>query len=160
MAKTQCSICSDKNHKKIDSALVIEGATVRAIARQFKVGKDALLRHVKNGHIATKIAKAQVAQDIAEADDLLKEFNEVQEHQITIFREARKRKGHDPVTGKEILNPDNRLALEALRDRSKTIEFKGKMLGAFNKDKSSQGGGPVESVVIYIPENNRDKLKS
>jgi len=146
MAK--CSICADKARKRIDAALVKEGATIRGIANTFRVSEDALARHVKNGHVLARIAKAQKAQDIVEADDLLKEFNEVQQHQITIFEEARKRKKHDPKTGRKILNPDNRLALEALRDRSKTIEFKGKVLGAFNKDKPPDDSKSIAVKVL------------
>lgn len=146
MAK--CSICADKARKKIDAALVTEGATIRGIASKFRVSEDALARHVKNGHVLARIAKAQAAQDIVEADSLLNEFNEVQEHQKTIFREARGRKKKDPKTGKKIPNPDNRLALEALRDRSKTIEFKGKILGAFNKDKPPGDGNTWVDLMV------------
>lgn len=146
---TQCSICSDKNRKKIDAALVIEGATVRAIARQFGVGKDALLRHVKNGHVIKKIAQAQQAQDIVEADSLLNEIQEIHQHQKTIFQEERGKKGIDENTGKVVNKPNNRLALEALRDQSKIIELKGKILGSFNKDK------PQGSILLSFDKEDR-----
>lgn len=126
-----CSICKHQSRKAIDKALVLPGASIRGIARQFRVSDDALTRHVKGGHIEQKVAKAQQAQDIVEADDLLKEIQEIQGHQKTIFNEARER----TIEGLKI--PDNKLALEALRDQSRIVELKGKVLGSFNKDKPS-----------------------
>jgi hypothetical protein len=140
MAKTQCTICADKARKKIDAALVKEGATIRGIAATFRVSEDALSRHVKNGHVLKRIAKAQAAQDVLEADNLLREIQEIQQHQKIIFGEARsfmrriKRKDQEDEL---IPDPDNKLALEALRDQSKIIELKGKVLGSFIKDNQS-----------------------
>jgi hypothetical protein len=95
---------------------------LRGIARTFRVSEDALSRHIKKGHIPHKTKETQSAQDIVEADDLLKEFQTIQGHQKTIFHEER-------------AEGNNRLALEALRDQSKTVELKGKVLGSFIKDK-------------------------
>jgi len=148
MAKTQCSICAHKARKKIDAALVIEGASISGVARTFDVSRDALTRHVKNGHVLAKIAKAQNAQDILEADSLLLEIVEIQDHQKIIFNEARQRKA---VTyDGEKPNPDNRLALEALRDQSKIIELKGKVLGSFNKDK------PTGAITLVFDKEDKD----
>ena len=132
MAKTQCTICLDKARKKIDAALVLPGASLRGISASFRVSEDALRRHVKNGHVSARIAKAQAAQDVLEADNLLQEIQEIHGHQKAIFKEARERiiEGCGRV-------PDNKLALEALRDQSRIVELKGKVLGSFNKDKPS-----------------------
>jgi IS30 family transposase len=136
----QCSICSDKNRKKIDAALVSEGATVRAIARQFNVGKDALARHVKNGHIAAKIAKAQAAQDIVEADSLLNklllhegQINEV----ISTAHSAR----------------DYHLQLKAHKEAKGFLELQGRILGSF-KDKVS----PPVPPIYQIPDSEIERL--
>lgn len=129
----KCSICADKARKKIDAAVVLTGATIRGVAAQFHVSDDALRRHVKNGHVLKSIVKAQNAQDIVEADNLLQEIQEIQNYQKAIYREERG-------------NQNNRLALEALRDQSKIIELKGKVLGSFNKDKESTGA--VINLVI------------
>jgi transposase-like protein len=132
MAKTQCTICAHKARKKIDAALVLPGASLRGIAATFGISEDALRRHVKNGHVSAKIAQAQQAQDVVEADDLLKEIQEIHGHQKAIFTEARNR------TIEGCKTPDNKLALEALRDQSKIIELKGKVLGSFIKDKEEK----------------------
>lgn len=130
----KCSVCADKARKKIDAALVKEGATIRGISAHFGVSDDALRRHVKNGHVLQRIAKAQKAQDIVEADTLLQEIVEIQGHQKTIFHEARDRKAKNE-RNEDVPYPDNKLALEALRDQSRVIELKGKVLGSFIKDK-------------------------
>jgi hypothetical protein len=151
MAKTQCTICADKARKKIDAALVLPGASLRGIAATFRVSEDALRRHLKNGHVAAKIAKAQNAQDVLEADNLLQEIQEIQRHQKTIFTEARDRKAKNEIN-EDVPYPDNKLALEALRDQSKIIELKGKVLGSFVKDKpkdsSENIGALTDSEVI------------
>ncbi|MEN6396752.1 MAG: hypothetical protein ABFC78_09745 [Methanoregula sp.] len=144
-----CSICKLKTRNAIDKALVEPGATIRGVARQFRVSDDALTRHVKAGHIVQKIAKAQQAQDIAEADDLLKEIIEIQQHQKTIFNEARER----TIEGYKV--PDNRLALEALRDQSKIVELKGKVLGSFVKDAAKTAPAGAAIVAPLTPEAAR-----
>ena len=144
MAKTMCSICAHKARKKIDAALVIEGASIRGIARQFGISDDALNRHVNKGHVIAKIAQAQKAHDVVEADDLLKEIQEIHGHQKVIFQEARAR----VIEGFKA--PDNKLALEALRDQSKIIELKGKVLGSFNKDK------PTGALTLHFDKDDKD----
>jgi transposase-like protein len=156
MAKTQCTICADKARKKIDAALVIEGASISGVARQYGVSRDALTRHVKNGHVIAKLAKAQAAHDIVEADNLLQEIQEIQRHQKTIFGEARARTAQTDE-GK-VPNPDNRLALEALRDQSKIIELKGKVLGSFVKDAKTPEIPHGTALVTALPPEAARKI--
>ena len=74
----KCTICQHKARREIDKALVADGASIRGIARQFRVSDDSLSRHVKNGHVEQKIKQAVKAQEVAEADDLLKEVQETE----------------------------------------------------------------------------------
>ena len=64
-----CTICTHKAHAKIDRVLV-ERQAFRAIARQFGVSKDALLRH-HDDHLPAALVKAQDATEAAQADALL-----------------------------------------------------------------------------------------
>lgn len=128
-----CSICSHPKRAEINKALVADGASLRAVARQYDVSKDALQRHVKNGHIEEKIKKAQAAQDVVEADDLLSEILDVQK-----FAQEMREKAET-----------QRIALEANRDISKILELKGKILGSFSKDKENK-----QPYVIVIEKEN------
>lgn len=130
-----CTICSHPKRAEIDKAVVLPGASIRGVARQFDVSSDALQRHVKNGHVVEKIKKAQLAQDIAEADDLLQEILDVQSFCRKLRQEAE----------------SQRIALEANRDMAKVLELKGKILGAFNKDKDSKG-----TLVINLDKEDVD----
>lgn len=142
----KCSVCAHPKIKEIDKALVGPKPNFSAIARVFGIKRDNVRRHLENGHVIEKIAKAAAAQEALEADDLLKEFETIQKHQMTIFNEARKRKVKIKTEQgiKEVVMPDNKLALEALRDQSKTVEFKGKIVGSFKGDKPQ--GNPVRDL--------------
>ncbi len=157
MAGRKCTICDHPKRKEIDKALVTPGVILRGIARQFAVSDDALSRHIKKGHIEEKVTKSARAHEIAEADDLLKEIRTIQNHQKEIFTESRnrtikiKKKGEEE---KEVSAPDNKLALEALRDQSKVIELKGKILGAFKERPPTP---PTALGFIEIRQANRDE---
>lgn len=132
-----CSICAHKSRNEIDKALAVDGASIRGIARQFRVSEDALSRHVKGGHLIAKIKQAVKAQEVAEADDLLKEIQEIEKTTETIITDAMNRKRTRKTTdGTEEVNaPDHEIALKALARREKQIELKGKVLGSFKGDK-------------------------
>jgi transposase-like protein len=136
----KCSICADKARKRIDAALVREGATIRGIAATFSVSEDSLARHVKNGHVLARIAKSQKAQDIVEADDLLKEIKEVENQTKDILKECREDRNH-------------RDALGALTRREKQIELKGTILGSFKK---TAGDKPIKIEWITIGNDAKD----
>ncbi len=65
----KCTICAHKKRSAIDKALVDRRA-FRDIARQFKVSKDALVRH-SDDHLPASLVKAQEAKEAADADALL-----------------------------------------------------------------------------------------
>jgi hypothetical protein len=153
----KCSICAHEKRKEIDKALVAPDANFSAIARIFfgsTKQRDALRRHVEKGHIVAKITKAAQAQAALESDDLFGELQQIQKYQSTIFEEARKRKKDG------FFDPDNRLALEALRDQSRIVELKARIQGAFKDPKqqgahSSQPTTQIIKTIIEIPDNGR-----
>ncbi len=65
----RCTICAHKKRSAIDKALVAR-QPFRAIARQFTVSKDALIRH-HDDHLPGSLIKAQQATEAAQADALL-----------------------------------------------------------------------------------------
>jgi hypothetical protein len=127
MAGRKCSICTHPKRNEIDKSLAADGAILRAISQQFHVSKDSLRRHMDNGHIAEKIAKATHLQEIHEADSLLTQMQRVKDETWVIHKESRERvkkvkDGTEP-------NPDNDLALKALARLEKQIEIESKILG-------------------------------
>ena len=139
----KCTICQHKARHEIDKALVADGASIRGIARQFRVSDDALSRHVKNGHVIAKIKQAAKAQEIAEADDLLGEVQETEKITRTLIARAFNRTIRN-AAGVDTPNPDYdpRIALQGLARREKQIELKGRVLGSF-KDPQGKGNNPV-----------------
>ena len=159
-----CSICAHNRRKEIDKALVGPKPNFSAIARIYSADRGALKRHLEGGHVEEKIKKAADAQEALDADDLLSEFMEVQTQQKIIYKEARTRKikvKKDDGTIGDIVVPDNKLALEALRDRAKTLEFKGKIQGAFKADKGGTGNNPLlpgSSLITPLPPEAARKI--
>ena len=159
MARTS-TISKHPKRKEIDKALVAPGASIRSIARQFDVSKDALSRHVKNGHVIAKIKQAVKAQEIAEADDLLKEVQETENITRHLISTSIK-KTIKTLKGEDIKNPDYdpRLAVKLIARREKQIELKGRVLGSFKDPAQGKGGntpgGIGSTVVVYVPDNGR-----
>jgi hypothetical protein len=66
-----CTICSHSERQAIDRALVA-GESVSKIAALFRVSADAVARH--RAHIPAQLAKAQAAQETADAIDIMAEL--------------------------------------------------------------------------------------
>ena len=65
-----CSVCHHPDRAAIDAALVA-GEPYRSIAQRFAASSDAVLRHKLAGHLPAALVKAQDAQEVTQADDLL-----------------------------------------------------------------------------------------
>jgi len=124
MAK--CSICQHPKRKEIDKALVSGTVSIRAVADQWHVGREALRRHVKNGHIQSKIQKAAIAQEKAEADDF---YTHLQKRKTRFTQMA--------AEAKTAGNPH--LELKVYQVESKFTEMEGKALGAFREKVEHSG---------------------
>src|SRR5688500_1880811 len=66
-----CSVCAHPERDAIDKALVA-GVANRRIAAQYAVSEQAIRRH-RAEHLPEKLAKAEAATEVAQADDLLRE---------------------------------------------------------------------------------------
>jgi hypothetical protein len=66
----QCTICNHPQRVEIDKALV-EGETLRNVAKRFDVSYSAVGRHKRNGHIAEQIAKAAKKKEIKQAKEIV-----------------------------------------------------------------------------------------
>ena len=111
-----CTVCTHTERQRIDEALVT-GTSFRKIAERFGTSTTALYRH-KQDHVPGHLAKAQAAEEVAQADDLLARLLLLNQETLAILREART--GHEK---------DNELALKAIARAEKQLELQGKLVG-------------------------------
>ncbi len=109
-----CTVCIHKSRAKIDQALV-ERQPFRAIARQYKVSKDALLRN-HDDHLPAALVKAHGAAEAARADGLLAQVVELRDRAIGILDTAE-------------ASYDLRAAVSAIREARGCVELLGKLAG-------------------------------
>ncbi|HEV2460371.1 MAG TPA: hypothetical protein VGS80_18605 [Ktedonobacterales bacterium] len=109
-----CTICSHPQRPAIDAALVAS-TPYRAIARRFRVSKDAVARHGAE-HIPAAISHAQEAREEAQALDVVKQLKAINGVALEILNTARRQS-----------DPD--IALKAIDRIHRQIELQAKLLG-------------------------------
>lgn len=110
-----CSICSHPRRDEIDRAIV-RGEANRRIAPRYGVSEKSIRRHIKNGHVSEKIAKAEQAREIAQADNLLGEIVALQRRTVSIADQAE-------------ASGDLRVAVSALREVRANLELLARLAG-------------------------------
>ena len=113
-----CTICTHPGLDAINRALV-EGAPNRRIASQYDVTERAVRNH-KSGHLPATLAKAQEAEEVARADDLLSDVRDLQTRALAIL---------DKAEG----SGDLRTALGAIREARGNLELLAKLLGELDE---------------------------
>lgn len=124
-----CTICTHKSRAEIDQALVAR-RPFRAIARQYGVSKDALIRH-HDDHLPASLVKAQAASEAAQADALLAQVVDLRDKALGILSKA------------EVAD-DLRAAVSAIREARGCVELLGKLAGQLNE-------APVVNLIL-MPE--------
>jgi len=81
-----CTICAHPQRAEIDAA-AIAGSSNRAIARQFHVGHDAVLRH-KADQLLAQLVKARQAEEVSRATDLLTMAMERDQNALALLAKA------------------------------------------------------------------------
>ncbi|NOT62394.1 MAG: hypothetical protein HOP19_19480 [Acidobacteria bacterium] len=114
----QCTICIHPNRHEVDQQLV-EGIAFPAIAAKYSVSIDALGRHKAN-HVPMQLTKAQEAETVTRADDLLSHITQLDVDAKGVFEQA-KRKG------------DLRVALVAIRERTRVMELQARIMGELDE---------------------------
>ena len=110
----KCSICTHDDRDAMDAALV-RGEANRRIASRFGVCEAAVRRH-KADHIPNTLLKAEEAEDIARADDLLSQLRALQGRALGILEKAER-------------GGDYRAALSAIREARGCLELLAKLAG-------------------------------
>ena len=123
----RCMVCAHESRDLIDQALVSGAKQVDLLSRFGIASKHALSRHALR-HLPRKLALAQAAADVAEADNLL---DLVLEHQATARRIAK-----DAEAGGE-----KRTVLLAVRELLRIVELQAKLAGQLSD-------GPTVNVVL------------
>lgn len=82
----KCTICHHDKRKAIDADLV-RLEPFRALARQYNVSKDALMRHHDN-HLPAALVKAKEASTVAHADTILAQVQDLRDRALTILDKA------------------------------------------------------------------------
>ena len=113
-----CTVCTHEARAEIDLALVA-GETFRHIAARFDTSTGALQRH-KADHLPLKLAKAQEAEEVAQADDLLSQVRGLQARALTILDRAEEA-------------GELRTALSAIREVRGNLELLAKLLGELDE---------------------------
>jgi transposase-like protein len=90
-----CKVCRHKRRKQIDKALV-DGASLRDIARQFSLKAAALHRHSAK-HLPALLAKAKDAAKISEANSLLERIERIIRRCEAVSAKAEKAKDWAPA---------------------------------------------------------------
>jgi hypothetical protein len=107
MART-CTVCTHPDRTAIDLALV-NGVSGNAVAAKYRVSEDAVVRH-RGNHLPAALVQAQAAEDVAQADGLLSQLQQLQSDARRIGRKAED-------TG------DLRTALAGIRELVRIVEL-------------------------------------
>ncbi len=125
MART-CTICEHPEREAIDRALVGETSNL-SLSSLFGVSESAARRH-KGNHLPAKLAKAHEAEEVALADDLLRQVRALQSKTLSILLRAE-------GAG------DLRTALSAVREARGNVELLAKLSGELDER-------PVVNVLV------------
>jgi hypothetical protein len=110
----KCTVCSHEEANAINEALVIEKASNRSIAKRYDVNHNAVQRHRQ--HVPEMLAQAKKAQEVADADDLLRQVRALQSKTLSILLKA---EGAGEL----------RTALAAIREARGNVELLARLAG-------------------------------
>jgi hypothetical protein len=114
----ECTVCAHPDRAEIDEALV-GGASNRSVASLYDVSEAAVRRHKAN-HLPAKLVMAQAAEEVAQADDLLAQMQDLQRRTLAILEAAESTNQH-------------RTALSAIREARGNLELLAKLLGELDE---------------------------
>ncbi len=127
-----CTICTHPDRDAIEQAMVTDMPN-RAIARQWRVSKDAVARH-KEDHLPSRVVKAQEATDLRQAFDVVQQLKAINGVTLAILKGAREMR-------------NDKIALAAVDRVQRQIELQARLLGELDDR-------PVVNVLV-LPEWHR-----
>ena len=114
-----CTVCSHPEREAIDRALV-EGQSTGKLAGRYRTLDERAIRRHRSNHLPTALARAQEAEEVSRADDLLAQVRGLQDRALTIL-------------GKAEDSGDLRTALGAIREARSNLELLGKLAGELDE---------------------------
>ncbi|MGI6308457.1 MAG: hypothetical protein ACOX1X_07690 [Dethiobacteria bacterium] len=115
----KCTICEHAKVNEINKAL-LAGDSFRNIAKRYGVSTAALHRH-KSNHIPAALTQAREAKEVAQADNLLAQVQELQAKALSILRQAE-------AAG------ELRTALQGVREARSCLELLAKLQGELQQE--------------------------
>jgi DNA-binding MarR family transcriptional regulator len=139
----RCTICRSKHRAEVESELVA-GTSLRDIARRFHLTKDSISRH-SSKCVKAELAKRVEARDVALADRLLREIEQI--HRVTRM-----------ITARAIRTKDLRTGLRGISEARRNLTFVARMVGRLDpvQEQDKRDGQMVtweEFVVLYQKAN-------
>lgn len=113
-----CTVCAHPQRDAIDRALVA-GTACRETAALYRVSADSVERHAAK-HLPKTLVEARHAADIAHADSLLAQVQDLQRRTLDILTAAEE-------------GGDGRVALGAIREARGNIELLAKLTGELDE---------------------------
>lgn len=110
----RCTVCISPEKDEINRKL-IEGASLRKIALQFKITVQSLWRH-KQGHLPKELAEAKEAEEVIKADNLLDRLRDLQDRALKILNTCEEA-------------GTLHVALDAIARSAQLIELQAKLVG-------------------------------
>lgn len=123
---TACSVCTSEHRDSVDKAL-LTGASTRAVAGQFGLGRNAMARH-RAAHVVERLARAEQVAEVASATNLLTELRALRSKAISLLLKAEK-------------DGDYRTALAGVREARATLELLGELQGEIDRK-------PVVNILV------------
>ena len=118
-----CTVCKNDNRFEIDKA-IIKGRSYRNIANQYSVSKAAVQRHAKN-HLPSHIVRSEKAKELKEAGSIIDAICHLESSAKRIQECAEEEN-------------DYKSALSAVREQSRLIELRAKLLGEITNQEGSR----------------------
>lgn len=109
-----CTICSHQDRHAIEK-LIVGGSPNRRIATQFALSEAAVRRHAAE-HLPVALVKAQEAEEVRQALDVLQQLKHINAAALTVLRDAK-------AAG------DGELMLKAIDRVHRQVELQAKLLG-------------------------------
>ena len=153
-----CTVCAHDERAAIERELVGR-ASIRAIARRYHVGREALTRHRDQGHVPVPVREAYDAGELERGSDLMAELRELKLVTRRVLEGALAGRIHvgpqELASAVRLVDDDGevvgmalpKVALQAVKELRATLELEAKLEGELD-----DGDSAVVVEVVYTED--------